>query len=378
MNKPVILVVDDEEINVNYVANILSDDYDIRVAYSGKMALNILNKIDIDLILLDIKMPQMDGYEVAEVIVNDTKLKEIPFIFLTSKIDEESIISGFKKGAKDYISKPFNSEVLKVRVANHVQTYFLQKKLQKMVDEQTKEILEQKEEIFIQKKKSAMGELISIIAHQLKQPLNGISISMDVINEMYKFGDLDEDLLEHQKGIIDKQVAFMAESIDDLRNFFRKDKVSKVYIIEHALSRVLAIINGELRNNNICIQKNIDEEIKINGFENELQQVLINLISNAKDAFIENNIEDRKLGINAYKEEKDIFIEVFDNAGGIPENIIDSIFESYFTTKGEKGTGIGLNLSRMIIKDSMNGELSVKNENDGVKFTIRLVDNIST
>ena len=120
-----ILVVDDEKTNVEFIVAKLEQEYKIKTAPNGKVALKILEKFDIDLILLDIQMPVLDGYETAKQIQNDTRLKEIPIIFLTAKSDSESIIKGFELGAKDYISKPFNVKELQVRVSNHLQTYKL-------------------------------------------------------------------------------------------------------------------------------------------------------------------------------------------------------------------------------------------------------------
>jgi two-component system sensor histidine kinase/response regulator len=373
MNKPIVLVVDDEEININYVVNILQDNYDIRVAYNGQTALNILSKIDINLILLDIKMPNMDGYEVAKHITNDDKLKKIPFIFLTSKVDEESIVKGFNVGAKDYISKPFNIQELKVRVANHIETYTLHKNLESLVDEQTKEIIKQKDEIYKQLKKSAMGELISIIAHQLKQPLNGISINLSLISQMFNIDSLTKDEMKIFEEKIMSQVKFMADSIDDLRNFFRTDKQAQNYKLKHAIDKVLQIIGVSIKSNQIDIKIHLENnDLEILGYESELQQVLINLLSNAKDAINDKKIKNGLIQIRTYEKDNSVYIEVEDNAGGVDTKIIDKIFESYFTTKGQKGTGIGLNLAKMIIEDSMGGNISVKNGNDGAIFKIRI------
>jgi two-component system, cell cycle response regulator len=128
-NKKSILIVDDESVNVEYVANILSELYELKVAYSGSQALKVLEKFDVDLVLLDIQMPGIDGYEVAKKMQKEKRTRDIPFIFLTSDVSNSSILHGFRQGAKDYITKPFNIEELKVRVANHLQTYSLQKQI---------------------------------------------------------------------------------------------------------------------------------------------------------------------------------------------------------------------------------------------------------
>lgn len=128
-NYQTILVVDDEKTNVEFIVANLEQKYKIKTAPNGKVALKILEKFDIDLILLDIQMPILDGYETAKLIQNDSRLKEIPIIFLTAKSDSDSIVKGFELGAKDYISKPFNVKELQVRVANHLHTYDLISKL---------------------------------------------------------------------------------------------------------------------------------------------------------------------------------------------------------------------------------------------------------
>lgn len=138
-SKKTILIVDDEENNIELLAEVLSESYNIKVSYNGQQALNILEKSykEIDLILLDIHMPEFDGYEVARHIQEDSKLSSIPFVFLTASSDNDSVLKGFELGAKDYVTKPINTKELKVRVDNHVKTYTLQK-----------ELTEQKEEFF--------------------------------------------------------------------------------------------------------------------------------------------------------------------------------------------------------------------------------------
>jgi signal transduction histidine kinase len=135
---------------------------------------------------------------------------------------------------------------------------------------------------------------------------------------------------------------------------------------------VVNLIGAQLNNYNIVINLDIKDSVEILGYENELQQVIINLLTNSKDAFVERQIDQRYINIYSYKKDDKLIVEVEDNAGGIDDAILDKIFDSYFTTKGNKGTGIGLNLVKMIIEDSMQGKISVKNTQDGVKFIIEL------
>lgn len=129
MSKPILLVVDDESLNINIIVDLLEELYTIKVAFNGKQALKIAQKLLPDLILLDISMPEMDGYEVATHLMSHDQTKEIPFLFLTSKDDKESIIKGFKLGAIDYITKPFNIDELHIRVSNHIKTHLLKKEI---------------------------------------------------------------------------------------------------------------------------------------------------------------------------------------------------------------------------------------------------------
>jgi len=130
-SKPLVLVVDDEQINVDVLVSNLSELYDTKVAFNGEQALKILDKISIDLVLLDIHMPNMNGYDVAKYILSNDRTKSVPFIFLTADVSEESIIKGFKAGARDYMTKPFNVEELLVRVDNHIKIHQLQKEVLK-------------------------------------------------------------------------------------------------------------------------------------------------------------------------------------------------------------------------------------------------------
>jgi len=231
-----------------------------------------------------------------------------------------------------------------------------------VIEEMEKTI--EKEKLLIQQSKMAtMGEMIGNIAHQWKQPLSLISMSntlLKINQENKNFNtkeEIDESILN-----IENSVAHLSETIDDFRDFFRPDKEKLYFNLEEALNSTYKLISSQFRNNNIKIIKDIND-IEVYGYKNELLQVFMNIIKNAKDELV-NLSSDKKrfLFIHIYKEENSAIIEIKDNAGGIPENIIDNIFDAYFTTKSEKeGTGIGLYMSSQIIQ-GMNGEIKVSNE----------------
>ncbi|MEJ2414129.1 MAG: HAMP domain-containing sensor histidine kinase [Sulfurimonas sp.] len=160
----------------------------------------------------------------------------------------------------------------------------------------------------------------------------------------------------------------MSKTIDNFRNFFRIDKNKTTFHVKNAIEDVLNILDAQLKNNYISLNFE-GNDFSIDGFKTEFEQVIMNVISNSKDAFLSNKIE--KPVIDIRLEEHKIYIQ--DNAGGIPENILDRVFEPYFTTKQQgDGTGIGLYMSKMIIDENMNGKIYLQNKNNGILITIEL------
>ena len=239
--------------------------------------------------------------------------------------------------------------------------------------------LREKDLLLIQQSKmAAMGRMIDSIAHQWKQPLSIISMS----NGLLKFHQEDETFsskedIDEAIENIEKGVNHLSSTIDDFRNFFNPDKTKKEFLISNCINRVILLLKSKLKNEDIQIVKEI-EELNIYGVENELVQVIINIIANAIDAFQESTVEDKYIFINSHKKDNLAIISIKDNAYGIPEDIIEKVFETRFTTK-EEGTGVGLYMSKNII-DSYKGSLSVENseylysddEFKGANFIIEL------
>jgi signal transduction histidine kinase len=221
----------------------------------------------------------------------------------------------------------------------------------------------EKEKLLIQQSKMAiMGEMIGSIAHQWKQPLSLILMS----NGLLKLHEENKDFVgkkEAEEALenINNSVHHLSNTIDDFRNFFRPDKEKEYFYVSEAFDKTFKLINSQLKNNNIEIIKEI-ENLEIYTYENELLQVLINIIKNAQDELVNlNSNEKRFVFINVKKENNKVMIKIKDNAGGIPDNIINKIFDSYFTTKSDnEGTGIGLYMSKQII-DGMDGIIKVDN-----------------
>ncbi len=223
-----------------------------------------------------------------------------------------------------------------------------------------------------QSRLAAMGEMIDAVAHQWKQPLNAISMMMEILRDDFKTGDVNEAYIDDLDETVHIQIDHMVNTLNEFRNFLRPSTQNEDFHINTVLQNVQVLMKDELLAQNLYIKLDIDEEIKIFGNKNEFKHLFINLINNSIDAFNEHEITSREISIKCYKKETKIFIEIKDNAGGIPRNLIKHIFKANVTTKPEgKGSGIGLYMSNQIITKN-NGTIKVQNTDVGALFTITL------
>jgi len=237
-----------------------------------------------------------------------------------------------------------------------------------------KEALRQKDRMLIhQSRQAAMGEMINNIAHQWRQPLNGLSLIVQTLPIMYGTDTFNQEYLETVQDKAMKLIIHMSQTIDDFRSYFRPDKETTFFSVGEAISKALALVEDSIRNQNIAIEFDAVDVPPIKGYPNEYSQVLLNILINARDAFTENAAGAPRIVISMRMENAKTVVTISDNAGGIPEHLIDRIFEPYFTTKGpDKGTGVGLHMSKTIIEQGMNGCLTVRNTDDGAEFRIEV------
>jgi len=221
-----------------------------------------------------------------------------------------------------------------------------------------------------QSRLAAMGEMIDAVAHQWKQPLNAISMMIDMLKDDFQDDCVDDDYINDLDETIHLQIDHMVTTLNEFRNFLRPSTKNEDFYINTIIQNVQILMKDELIAQNLHINLDIDPEIKLFGNKNEFKHLFINLINNSIDAFNEKNIQSREVTIRCYEENNNIYIEIEDNAGGIPKNIINHIFKPNITTKPEgKGTGIGLYMTSQIVKKN-NGSINVHNTDDGVFFTI--------
>ena len=218
------------------------------------------------------------------------------------------------------------------------------------------------EKLFKADKLASMGEMMSNIAHQWRQPLSMISTVATGTKIQKEFGTLkDEEIIQNME-LINKNAQYLSETINDFKNFIKGDRKIKTYDLETTINNFLHIVESSIKKDSIHIILNLQENIKIDGYPNELIQCLINIFNNSKDAFEEIKEENPLIFISTTLENEIISIKIKDNAGGIPDNIITKIYDPYFTTKHKsQGTGLGLHMTYKLIDEGMHGKIEAHN-----------------
>ncbi len=237
------------------------------------------------------------------------------------------------------------------------------------IKEEVEKNREKDKQIIQQSRLAQMGEMISMIAHQWRQPLSAISSASSAINIKARLNTLDNETAAKLSENISKFSQHLSSTIDDFRNFFKSNKERRNTTYNELVESALGIIESSITNKNIKIIKEFNSDKVIYTYPNEVKQVILNLLKNAEDILIEKRIKNPTIIIKTY----DYTLEVIDNGGGVPEEIIDKIFDPYFSTKTKKdGTGLGLYMSKTIIEDHCEGKLEVENTKDGAIFRIVL------
>ena len=229
--------------------------------------------------------------------------------------------------------------------------------------------------LFEQSKMASMGNMIANISHQWRQPLSVISTAASGVKLNQDFGTLDDDDIRTNMDEIIKSTQYLSETINIFRDFIKEKKEIKEVILQDRIDMTMKIVSAALENNHIEVINNIYniEPIKITMVVGELSQVIINIINNAKDSLVFNNIKEPWIKINVEQQHDRVIVTIEDNGGGIKEDILPMIFDPYFTTKHKsQGTGLGLHISYQIIHDSLGGEIYANNTVNGVKFFIEL------
>ena len=248
------------------------------------------------------------------------------------------------------------------------------RELERKVEEKLSELRQKDAVIMNQSKLAALGEMLNMIAHQWRQPLNALSASaihLELKAEMEE-NVKEEEVINFTK-FVQEETQKLSAIIDDFMKLSRPDDKTEEFYLIDVINEVMKLVKIQLKNHNINIKINVYEYFKIKSYKKVVEHILLNLISNARDALDDADIKNKEIKIYTIQDEDFIKIVVYDNAGPIPQNLMDKIFNPYFTTKEEgKGTGLGLYMSKKLAEEKLEGELYCENKENGVEFILKL------
>ncbi len=387
LNELNILVIDDQDdIRESLEALIGMWAKNAYSASDGKEGLEVYKKYSPDIIVTDIKMPVMSGLEMIRSIKKEDP--EFPVVITTAFQGTEYLLDAIELKVDGYIVKPIEKKELKKRLEAIGKSILLKKEINKKVNAE-KEIdklnenlqqevytqlkaLREKDELLIEQSKLAqMGEMLNMIAHQWRQPLNAMSAAAINLSMRNELDLLDKESVEETSKFIQNETQIMSKIINNFMDFNKPEKNTE-FSLYKSISVVDEMISSQLKSRDITLEIDVDKETKVFHNSKSIEHVLLNLILNSRDAFEDKKTKDKRIKIFTTTDEDSISLHIDDNAGGIPKEIINKIFNPYFTTKEQgKGTGVALYLSKQMV-ESVNGTtIDVEVINEHTLFKIK-------
>jgi len=266
---------------------------------------------------------------------------------------------------KDQTNMALNNALLN----SHIQEI---KKLNQALIEEQKLREKQHKQLLASSRSAAMGDMISMIAHQWRQPLSLITTMMANIKIKKELDILDEKTVHTSFEKIEETIHYLSDTVNDFRDYFKPNKVKSVLNLYELFSKSIFFLKDEMSQYNIDYTINIDKNIEIQTYKNELLQCIINIIKNSIDAFKEKSITNKNITVTLEQKGHMLTIFIEDNAGGIDEENLEKIFEPYFSTKSKNGTGLGLYICKIIIEKHLKGAISLQSTTNGTKVAITL------
>jgi len=360
-----ILIVDDIPANIQILGNILSkENFQIAYAQSGEQALSVIKYQKIDLILLDIMMPKMDGFEVCKILKSQKETKEIPIIFLTAKADMDSIVKGFETGGEDYITKPFNTAELLARVNTHILLHEQKKDLKELNENLEKKVKERTVELEAAYKKlnrleKAKTEFLSIISHELRTPLNGLT-GLSTLLSKTSLNDEQKEYINYLKDVSNRLAKFseVALLITSLKvQKYEADLIPTAvkYLVESATET----FNKKKTQPKVSLNlQNIDKNVMINAAPDLINKSLEFILDNAK----KHTSSQGKIELFVKADGKQVIIECLDDGPGFEQEALDHPFELFYNSDFAHVQGTGLSLAAVkLIMDIHDGFISIEN-----------------
>lgn len=376
--RPTILVVDDVSENIDILLEILAHDYRVMAANSGKKALRIANSATPpDLILLDILMPEMDGYEVCQRLKSIEKTRPIPVIFVTSDGGDTNEARGFALGGVDYIRKPINPSVLKARVLAHVELKRHRDNLEHLAQERARQLIHSE-------RLASLGTLSAGIAHEINNPLTYVIGNAEILKFLFdamaregvnlnpeavaaKIKESVQRLDEIIKG-----ANMISTIVEGMQRFSRQDNhVREPIDLAVCMDNAITLCHFHLKHLE-RVRLTIEPDLpRVVANARQIEQVLINLLKNACDAIGEDFKGAIEIRISAAY--GNIMICIEDTGPGIPDTLLNAIWKAFYTTKPNgMGTGLGLSISKNIIEEHKGRIWAENRPKQGARFTIEL------
>jgi len=405
-----LLLIDDDEAIVKRLKKFLEKEgYEVLCAYSGNEGLNIIENHKIDVVITDIQMDDMNGIEVLQ---RAKKLyRDIEGIVVTGFRDQELAIKSLRAGAIDYITKPVNLDEILISIRNAIERINLNRdrlyrnrelkisseiiskmneELERRIEERSKELDQTQAQLFQTSKLATLGEMSAGLAHEMNQPLGGISLVSSYMRKLMERDKLSNEEIDSGLGDIEASVKRMAKIIQHIRTFARQEALQFIEVdVNETIDSALSLLGEQLRLHDIEISLELGPELpKISGEPYQIEQVWINLISNARDAMDEkeNQISEggsqstnykKRLNISTvYDPESEMLpveVRFTDNGIGLKEGQMEKIFEPFFTTKEVgKGMGLGLSICHGII-ETHKGEILIDSNSGDGDTTVRVI-----
>jgi len=268
-----------------------------------------------------------------------------------------------------YFNRELEKQVFeKTRALREINEY-----LEETVNQKVQELIQKDEILTVQSKQAVMGEMISMIAHQWRQPLNMITLGISNLQiKQMMHQKIEDELLNKTLDDINETINYLSQTVDDFKTYFHPDKETELVKIDDLLHKAINFVLPRVKSNSIDIRVSKPSIVELKVYPNELIQVLLNILNNAIDAYSENNIIDKSIELYVVEKEAMVCIFIKDEAGGISDENLSKLFEPYFSTKGKNGTGLGLYMSQMIIEKQFNGEILVEVEGKSTTFIIKI------
>lgn len=387
-----ILVVDDTPANLRLLTNLLRESgYEVRPASNGHLALRTVESILPDLILLDIMMPDLDGYEVCQRLKSSERSRNVPIIFISAINETMDKVKAFNLGGVDYITKPFEPEEVLARVRTQLNMQSAQKEVIErtiQLNAKVEELMKTRNELVQSEKMASLGRLVAGFAHELNTPI-GVAITTasslqenaKAIHKLFEQEEIDVDKLLIKLKNIDEGAELTLSNLERAANLvssFKRTAVDqtsediRTFDLEEVIVDTISTLENQFKNTAIEIRVNCPKKLKAKSIPGALEQILTNLLINSLIHGFDDGRRSGKITITVQQVEEQLHIEYVDNGRGIATEHQEKIFEPFFTThRAHGGSGLGMYICYNILTNQLKGTITCESVPDqGVKFVM--------